>query len=183
MLGSKTLLVAAVLVAAGGTAIAQTQTADRNEPVRVYTNADLERLEPIPTQPANPPTPEEVAQRWEFVQSVLDEAYARIDADRRHALDRRLTESRTRALDRVDSTPDYVLPYSYGYWRVGVPAPHGRGDGLRKAASLLWDPPNAALFRPITPIHARPYQNNLFRLESRVAGSPVPGRRPGRPRP
>ena len=175
-------LIAALLVVATAPALAQ-DAAGADEPVRVYTNADLERLAPIPTQPAEPPSAEEVARRWEFVQSVLDQAYARIDAERRHDLERRMTEARADALDRVDARPRYALPYSYSYVApYGVPY-RGR-DGrpaTHPAASLLWERPNAKLFRPIPPIHARPYASNLFRLEARIGAGPAGPGRPGRP--
>jgi hypothetical protein len=147
-----------------------------DDEVYVYTNADLEQLEPIPGQAGDPPSAEEIERDWAFVQSVIDDAHARIDADRNYGLDRRKTEAEADALDRISSRPRYALPYNY---RFGYPYGydygrggdgHGKGDRLRKEASRLWDPPNAHLFRPIVPIHARPYQTNILRLKANRPG-------------
>lgn len=149
------------LLAAGSSALAQNAQAapdETDEPVRVYTNADLDDLPPLPTQETEPPTPEEIARRWAFVDSVLDRAHARIDADRRHDLDRRLTEAEAGALERVDAQPHYVLPYAYGYAPVydggwGKPGPGFRHQGPRSP----FERPMGQLFRPIAPLHARPH--------------------------
>lgn len=149
---------------------------NRDEGVYVYTNADLDELDPIPTQPAAPRTAEEIEAGWAFVDSVIEDAYARIDARREHELARLKTETEAETLERIASRPQYVLPWSYygrlperGYAPIGE---YGeRGPGLdRRALSLLWEPPNARLFRPITPIHARPYQTNLFRARQALEG-------------
>ena len=150
------------------------------EPVRVYTNADLEDLEPLPTQTPEPRSAEEIAQRWEFVQSVIDQGYARLDAKRRHELERRMAEAEADAIERAGTESHYTLPFSYygypyGYYGGYAGAPrYDRGHPL---ASKLWERPNAEQFRPITPIHARPYQNNLFRLPPSSARNPAPCRR------
>ena len=135
------------------------------EEVYVYTNADLEALTPIPTQDGTPPTDEEIAQSWRFVQTVIDDANERVDAQRDYELSRLKTEAEAGALDRVGSTPRYGLPYNYrfGLYEGGYGYEHRKGDRIRKQVSRLWDPPNAHLFRPITPIHARPYPTNIFR--------------------
>ncbi|HXV76113.1 MAG TPA: hypothetical protein VD788_07315 [Candidatus Polarisedimenticolaceae bacterium] len=141
--------------------------ADEGE-VYVYTNADLERLGPLPAGEAEPPTADQLAESWAFVQSTIDDAHARIDADRGYELDRRLTEAEADALDRAGGSPRYTLPYNYA---LGYPYgfgyhDRGRGDRLRRAASRLWERPNAELFEPIVPIHARPYQTNLLRAKT-----------------
>jgi hypothetical protein len=176
MAPSAPALAAAALLLAGAGSVVADEFASRDDakPIRVYTNADIEALEPIPTQPGAAPTADEIAERWEFVQSVLDQGYARIDAGRRHELERRMTDARSDALDRIDSRPRYVLPYGY-YGYYGRQAPRYTQDGYDRghpAASLLWERPNAELFRPITPIHARPYASNLFRFEARRGGPP-----------
>jgi hypothetical protein len=160
--------------------IADATSEDGEQPVRVYTNADLEKLPPLPVQQGQPPSAEEVERRWAFVQSVLDQAYDRVDAARSHELERRRTEAEADALEQLTSRPRYLLPLPYGY-RFGDWPPHPerpREPGAEP--SRLWERPNAHLFRPITPIHARPYQTNLFRLEARQPGpaAPPPGRPP-----
>jgi hypothetical protein len=116
-------------------------------------------------------------ERWAFVDSVLGQAYARIDADRDYWLERRRTEAEADALERVHSRPRYLLPYNYLY-RGGVRVPR-KEHRLSHEASRLWERPNAHLFHPITPIHARPYETNLFRAKSRFPTSPAGGRAGG----
>jgi hypothetical protein len=139
-------------------------------PVRVYTNEDLEELPPIPPlvivdDSGKPLEIEGASERWAFVDEVLGQAYARIDADRAHWIERRRAEAEADALERIQSRPRYLLPWNawYGGSRVG----HYEGGRLRRQASRLWERPNAHLFQPITPIHARPYRTNLFRAEAR----------------
>lgn len=176
------LVCGAVLVAVAWTASAAQDvdaTPDSaDEPIRVYTNEDLEALPPLPSlvivdENGHPLKIDGAEERWAFVDSVVGQAYARIDADRQYWLQRRRTEAEADALERFRSRPRYLLPYNYFYrGRVGVP---GREHRLRREASRLWERPNAHLFQPITPIHARPYQTNLFRAQSRFPVAP-PGR-------
>lgn len=140
------------------------------EPVHVYTNEDLEMLAPLPSlvivdETGQPLRIEGAEERWAFVDSVLGQAYARIDADRAYWMERRRTEAEADALERIHSRPRYLLPVN-GWYRgdVGVPRKEHR---LRQKASRLWERPNAHLFEPITPIHARPYQTNVYRAKSR----------------
>ena len=155
----RALGVVAVL-AAGGAVFAQDAQDASDEPVRVYTNEDLDDLAPLPSQETEPVTPEEIARRWAFVDSVLDRAYARIDADRRHELDRRMTEAEAGALEGVDAREHYVLPYSYVYGPAyyGGPWRHGAGPGFKSRGPRCssFERPMANLWRPITPLHARP---------------------------
>lgn len=173
------LVFGALLVAAAWTASAaqdMDETPDSaDESVRVYTNEDIEALPPLPSlvivdESGRPLKIDGAEERWAFVDSVLGRAYARIDADRHYWLQRRRTEAQADALERIRSRPRYLLPYNYFYrGAVGVPRTEHR---LRREASRLWEPPNAHLFQPITPIHARPYQTNLFRAQSRLPVSP-----------
>ena len=179
MRASATAGAALLLLAAAAPAPAQDAA---EEPVRVYTNADLEDLEPLPTQPAEPLSEEEIARRREFVQSVIDQSYARIDAKRRHDLERRMVEAEAQALERANTESRTTLPFSYYGYPYGYSGGGGypgvpRYDRGHPAASRLWERPNAEQFRPITPIHARPYQSNLFRLPPSSARNPAPCRR------
>jgi hypothetical protein len=141
-----------------------------DEPVRVYTNEDLDRLAPLPSlvivdEAGEPLKIEGAEERWAFVESVVGQAYARIDADRAYWMERRRTEAEAKALERIHSRPRYLMPINF-YNRGPVVGP-GPGHRFRRDASRLWERPNAHLFRPITPIHARPYQTNLHRLGAR----------------
>mgnify|MGYP001817173703 CR=1 FL=1 len=185
MSGRSHLVCFAALVAIAWTTssaqIAEATPDSAGEPVRVYTNEDLDALPPLPSlvivdEAGRPLKIEGAEERWAFVDSVLGQAYARIDADRRYWLQRRRTEAEADALERIRSRPRYLLPYNY-FYRRGVDVPR-REHRLRREASRLWERPNAHLFQPITPIHARPYQSNLFRAQSRFPVSP-PGQGAG----
>jgi hypothetical protein len=162
--------------------ITEATTDPASEPVRVYTNEDLEKLPPLPSLvivdgAGRPLKIEGVEERWAFVDSVLGQAYARIDADRAYWMKRRRTEAEADALERMHSGPRYVLPLNYWHHgHVGVPRKEHR---LRREASRLWERPNAHLFEPITPIHARPYQTNVHRAKSRFPGSALTLSGPG----
>ncbi len=119
------------------------------EPVRVYTNEDLEKYAIYGRDPAPAPGTDE---GWEFVFDVLDMQYGRLDADRRHDLDRsrvdRLAGSEAVAArrrlpwigvhpffpifgrpGRPRAMPEPVLPHGRG---LGIHGPgHGRFSGLR----------------------------------------------------
>ena len=115
-------------------------TAAADEPVRVYTNADLENLEPIPT--SAPPV--DAGPGWEFVIDFLAEQHARIDADRAYELDGALVDETVRR-SREAARPRYVLPYNYWYGY----GPHHRrptaAPGPRPGSPRDW----------VVPLHAR----------------------------
>jgi hypothetical protein len=118
-----------------------------DEPVRVYTNADLATLPPIATSPP----PVEQGPGWEFVIDFLAEQRARIDADRAYEMDSALVDESVRR-SREPERPRYVLPYNYwnGYGpscRGGACGPHRPGAAPRP---LPGGPRNS-----IVPLHAR----------------------------
>ena len=163
------VVLVAVACTASAAQVAAATPDSAGESVRVYTNEDLDALSPLPPlvivdKTGHPLRIEGAEERWAFVDAVLGQAYARIDADRAYWMERRRTEAESEALERIHSRPRYQLPCTY-FHRAGVGAPYSE-HRLRREASRLWDPPNAHLFQPITPIHARPYQTNLFRAES-----------------
>ena len=57
------------------------------EPVPLYTNDDLERLDPIPQQ-TTPAAPPPSAQDWDFVLRMLDRERSRLEAERQESLER-----------------------------------------------------------------------------------------------
>ena len=101
MFRSGSLAGALLLVALGLPAIA--------DETRVYTNADLERLPPLPT---SAPSPAVEGPGWEFVIDFLAEQHARIDARRAYELDSVFVEETARRSAEA-SRPRYALPYSY----------------------------------------------------------------------
>ncbi len=132
---------------------------DEEEPVRVYTNADVERLEPIPTSDA--PVARQDPERWRYVIEFLAEQHARIDAERAYELDRRLVDD---VVERPRAEPP--RGWLWAPWlgvHPRVPALH-REPPRRHAAA----PP----FRPggprdwITPLHAGPTLADRHRREA-----------------
>ena len=110
------------------------------EPVRVYTNADLE---PLPVTEALAPI--DSGPGWDFVIDFLAEQHARIDADRSYELDRAALHEASRP-----ERPHYVLPYSYGYYGYGPWSyPQRRSCGPRA------QPQPAARAPLVVPLHAR----------------------------
>ena len=186
MSGWVDLVVGTMLVVASWSPVAAPATEatpdSTGEPVRVYTNEDLEKLSPLPPlvivdEAGNPLKIDGAEERWAFVESVVGQAYARIDADRAYWMERRRTEAEADALERYQSRPRYSLPWNY--LGRGYVAGRGKGHRPHPDASRLWERPNAHLFGPITPIHARPYQTNVQRLGARQAGG-LGGRGRGR---
>lgn len=126
---------------------------DPGEAVYVYTNADLERLAPIPSQ-EHPIVESELG--WEFVSDFIERERKRLDADRNHDLERERLENERLRLDR----PRYGLAWApYGFY--GRQPRRGGGKHPPVAAPL----PNRheIAFRlhgpsggTITPLHARP---------------------------
>jgi len=92
------------------------------EPVRVYTNADLE---PLPPTQQSSPEVAETGPGWEFVIDFLAEQHARIDADRSYELDGAVLDEAARR--STGNGPRYVLPWGYGS-PYGY-RPHGNGSG------------------------------------------------------
>ena len=146
-------LACALLLAAS---IVSGQAAVGGEPARVYTNADLERLPPLPAS-AQSSAADDLG--WEFVIDFLAEQHARIDAQRAYELDRTLVEETARR-SREASRPRYGLPLGYLPWscypggacapRRPSPSPEQPGHGPR-----AWVVPLHAR-RPLAPGPARP---------------------------
>jgi hypothetical protein len=102
------VFLAVVVLALPAPVLAQQPRAD--EAVPLYTNADLEKFGPR-TAPAGPVRFPDAGE-WRFVQEFLDRQYSRVDADRRHDLDRAVVDEYT-----APPEPRYRLlsPY-YGYY-------------------------------------------------------------------
>jgi hypothetical protein len=109
------------------------------EPVRVYTNADLE---PLPATASETQAPIDSGPGWDFVIDFLAEQHARIDADRSYDLDSAALHEAARRSSLAER-PHYVLPYSYGYYG------YGRSCGRRP------QPQPAARAPLVVPLHAR----------------------------
>ena len=94
------------------------------EAVRVYTNADIERLAPLPSQGA-PLVPFD-KERWEYVIQFLEREHSRLNADRDHELAREILRAEVEA---AKSRPRYVVavaPYR-GFHRRPHRARRGTG--------------------------------------------------------
>ena len=122
------------------------------ETVRVYTNADLERLEPLAVDSA--PVARHDEAEWEFVTEFLEREQAKIDADRAHRLEQRrvaieegfVGDRRSRSGYRI---PYGIYPYGQRYKRVSH-------HGVR----------SPAIGGRIVPLHARPSQAQVQRAKA-----------------
>jgi len=142
------------LLAASVAWVAVPAHAGDDEPVRVYTNADLEALPPIPV--GQPVLTRDEAD-WQFVSDFLDRQRESLDADRAHELERARVESEIDA--RRQPEPRVLLPF-YGPWlpsyAVGPGRERHRGHRLPDAARDAGNRPLRVDFSPILPLHARP---------------------------
>jgi hypothetical protein len=128
--------------------------------VPVYTGEDLDRMfgpaPPGPSDPVDKTRPED----WRQVEQFLDREYARIDADRRHDLDRREIDASSRRED--DSSRLYGSMiwggYPWAWWnggdrrvppRGGVVAFNGPRGGVNRAVGG-----SRAGNRPVSPSRA-----------------------------
>jgi hypothetical protein len=127
--------------------VAQT---DEAELVHVYTNADLERLGPLPVA-SEPVAANDDDAAWEFVAEFLAREHARLDAARAHDLDRRQVDLEEESVTRRRSYGTYVYPHHYPYrgHRYGDRR-HRPGNGLPHVGTP------SSLGGRIVPLHARP---------------------------
>jgi hypothetical protein len=111
------------IIAAGVTVSAQEQ-----EEVPLYTNADLEKYGPpeTPNPPSPPPASQASDGRWVFVQDHLDREYSRIATDRRLDLEESLVQPAPQPVD--DGYVGYPFYGRLGLWGYGD---YGYGRGRR----------------------------------------------------
>jgi len=131
-------------VLAGGVAFAESPPDD----VYVYTNADLEQLEPIPEATA---CCREDYGGWEFVQAFIDRQHRRLDADREFDLRQRMNlvvsgDIAERGLPRPVASPYWGFNrFGFGY-RYAVPfAPRAAAAPGKRGLDTG---------RPFVPFHA-----------------------------
>ena len=134
-----------------------------DDPVRLYTNADLERFgeaSPADTHPVD--YDDEAA--WRFVTEFLDREHRRLDADRAHDLAQRRAQTEENLADRATRRRSYGVPLGVlGYGLRGGHRPkHFRRNvhgGLPSAGGR------------IVPLHARPSLAQLNRAKAtRLSG-------------
>jgi len=130
--GTSLLILLIALIVTSATPDAYAQTDPGSEPVRVYTNADLALLGPLPSEPAGPPpvTRSDEEENWEFVTDFIESQRARIDADRSHELERERVASE--AEDDGGHGRPYLGYYGYHPGRY----PYGSSRGNRNDRSL-----------------------------------------------
>ena len=117
--------------------------------VPVYTNADLDRMFGKAPEPSAKPYVDADAD-WQRVGAFLDREYARVDADRKHDIDRASVRVETREENEFRGWPAGAwwgsYPYYGGYYRTNPyggyghpraggpymtnPAPGARGSGF-----------------------------------------------------
>lgn len=164
----------------GAAALLFVSTAFADEPIHVYTNADIDALEPVPETR----TIRDADFRnddWGPVLQFIEREHARLDAERRYRLERQVTDVQLDTLR--NPAPSYGLayaPYSFfghGYYRNDrrsgrVPRATLYGfSGLRpRQPGGLIKPLHARPGGTIRPLHARPNLPN---------GRRAVGKRPG----
>ena len=79
----------ALLAACVATAVTAEPVA-HEDPVRLYTNADLEELAPLPV--AASPDAQVENTEWDFVEDFISREHERLQSERSHELDRRRVE-------------------------------------------------------------------------------------------
>jgi len=99
-----TIRIAAVLLLVGAFPTAAARIVSGDENVVVYTNADVEKLEPLPTGRTLVDTSFDT-QAWEFVAAFLARERAKITSDRDHDLER----------DRVEIEAERPVGYGERY--------------------------------------------------------------------
>jgi hypothetical protein len=164
-IGLLTALVVGVLAAPGSFRAEQPVTGTApDEPVPLYTNADLAKFGP----PGGTDQPVRVQDegKWEFVQAFLDREYARVDAEREHDLRRAAAEGRLRQV--APTCARYVAPFLGVYGFPGVMP-------FRYPRTGAW-PPYAALGQR----GGRPPDRGLG-ARSRPSGQPGPARHDAAP--
>ena len=133
------------LLAAFAATAAPAQPASRQDPVRVYTNADLEKY-PLPVAAKADRQSDESG--WEFVADFIAREHERLDAERSHELNLRLVDIEEEESDDRRQR----LGIGYGYPFVYA---HPFSPGVRKRAGRT----PATTSGPgghIVPLHARP---------------------------
>lgn len=106
------LLIVALVV----TGSARADTLD--ETVPLYTGDDLDRMFGPPPPPVTDPVDKTRGEDWIWVESYLDRQYARIDADRRYELSRRVVDVAEERTER-----EWVNRPLYGYASLGLGYP------------------------------------------------------------
>ncbi len=150
----------ALLAAFAATAV-PAQPASHEDPVRLYTNADLEQLDALPG--AAKPDAQADDSGWEFVADFIAREHRRLDAERPYELNRRLVEiEEEQAADRRDrlgigfaSYRGYPVVYAY---------PYAPGVGKR-AGRASWTATSGPGGR-IVPLHARPTPTQVQRSKA-----------------
>ncbi len=132
-----TVAALALLAALAATAV-PAQPTSHEDPVRLYTNADLEQLDALPG--AAKPDAQADDSGWEFVADFIAREHERLDAERSHELNLRLVDIEEEESDDRRQR----LGIGYGYPFVYA---HPHSAGVRKRSG-----PGGH----IVPLHARP---------------------------
>ncbi len=129
------------LLAAFAATAVPAQPTSHEDPVRLYTNADLEQPDPLPVA-AKPDQPADDG-RWEFVADFIAREHDRLDAERSHELNRRLVD-----IEEEESANRRYYGYPFVYAQPFSP-------GVRKRAGRT-PATTSGLGGHIVPLHARP---------------------------
>ena len=142
----RTILTTAALLLLAAIPCVGAQDTAVPEDVIVYTNADIEKLEPLPTGQVLVDTSFD-AEAWEFVAAFIAHERAKITEDRDHELER----------DRIEIEADRPVGYGerYPYYPLRVPYDRGR-PASHSARSHPADDATAATQVPHPMFRARP---------------------------
>lgn len=144
--------------------------AESSETVRLYTNSDLERLGP-PVASATQPIPGSSLD-WVDLDRFLEREYARIDAERRHDLERRDADRRDRLARAVTRDEDFWIP-SGTYWPFwGAGYPHFGGGWTSVEAPEYYTPRSGPHRRGAHALPDRPKRWNDLAGGKRAGGGP-----------
>ena len=156
----RTSLLGLLLLFCGGTRLAEETTAP------LYTNADLERLEPLTLE--RQPLPEVKAESWEFVTEFLERSHARIDAERDRDIARSVLSAPQVERRRVGDYSGYS-----GYSNYSANPTRKHRPGVYSTNPVRSSRPAA-----IRPLHAGPSHTMRMRQKAiRNSGSDAVPRR------
>ena len=137
-----------VLLAAFGSTAVSAEAASNEDPVPLYTNADLVKLDPIPV--GAKPDAQNDDSGWEFVADFIAREHARLDAERSHELSRRWVDIEEQENERrgIGFASYFGYPFVYA---------HPHSVGVRKRSG-----PGGH----IVPLHARPSPAQVLRSKA-----------------
>jgi len=138
--------------------------------VRLYTNDDLERFPTLPDSEVEASRPSN--DEWRFVTDYLERQYSRLDADRKHSMERDRAEAEVDLIRRQANRRTYGLPFYWNRYDSWNGAPGRRpGKGALDRIKRVRLPDGS-----IRPLHAGPTRTQIdyFKATRRSGASAFP---------